>query len=52
MPGSKFIYVFFEEKRILLHNVVAVTFVSNQDAKDGVDHIGGNPKNNRATYVM
>ena len=40
-----------EKKKIYIHRLVALAFISNPENKPTVDHIDGNRKNNRSTNL-
>lgn len=47
--SSVFLYdVYGKRKSVLLHRLVAMAFVSNPNNLSEIDHIDGNPENNRA----
>lgn len=43
-----FLYDGGKRKSVLLHRLVAMAFIPNQDGLPEIDHIDGNPENNRA----
>lgn len=44
---QKYLTIFHNKKTIKVHRLIAQTFLENPDSKPTVDHIDGNPTNNR-----